>query len=443
MSESVDELLVHYDTQLRGLLPEQAAFGAVVEQDGPFVRTHYGTHGTVEHRALSSSDLDGSIIRQRDAFAARDEPVEWKIHADDAAIGLADRLRLAGFTRGWERAVLAAPIGQLRPVSPMPSGAVLVDRLDRRGLEKVGRLVAGTGPHRTPFTEFRENGGAWMPGMDVLAVKTDGEFCAAIWAECVTGTDFVAVGGLVDTRLAFVDHLCAWDWQRSGLPAWVRRPHARHLIVEADGPLRTALLDAGMQAITTVTSYHWAPPTHPAKTRPTAVLFDDPEHDMIWDRFETRFDFRPGMARAPAITEPADSVTWHLGALDALGPEGVDRLQSIIQNGLLACTPADEVLYWLDWQHQGYRFDPRRVGGPGQPRWPGFCYPDGDYYLYLNSEATVGTFGHPWEYSLCVFGSELLAKVEEPITQLLTKVLRRGGHNVNNVWSFGPDDPQP
>jgi hypothetical protein len=325
MSESADELLVRYDTQLRGRLPEHAAFGAVVEQDGPFIRTHYGTHGTVEHRALSSSDLDESIIRQRDAFAARDEPVEWKIHVDDAAIGLADRLRVAGFTRRWERTVLAAPIGQLRPVSPMPSGTVLVDRLDRRGLEQVAQLVAGTGPHRTPFTEFRENGGAWMPGMDVLAVKTEGEFCAAIWAECVQGTDFVAVGGLVDTRLVFVDHLCAWDWQRGGLPAWVRRPHARYLIAEADGPLRTALLNAGMQAITTITSYHWAPPTRPAETRPMTVLFDDPEHDMIWGRFETRFDFRPSMATAPAITEPADSVTWHLGALDTLGPEGVDR----------------------------------------------------------------------------------------------------------------------
>ena len=92
MPDNVSELLARYDTQLRARLPEHAPVGAVVEHDGPFIRTHYGTNGAVEHRALSCLDRGESITRRREAFAARDEPVEWKIHAEDAAAGVAGAL---------------------------------------------------------------------------------------------------------------------------------------------------------------------------------------------------------------------------------------------------------------------------------------------------------------------------------------------------------------
>lgn len=86
---------------------------------------------------------------------------------------------------------------------------------------------------------------------------------------------------------------------------------------------------------------------------------------------------------------------------------------------------------------------PRR-GAPGparQPRWPGIAYPDGDYYLYLTADLRLGTFGHPWEDSLCVFGDELLTEVEEDLTALLGTVMRRAGRNIGTTWSFGPGTP--
>jgi hypothetical protein len=93
---------------------------------------------------------------------------------------------------------------------------------------------------------------------------------------------------------------------------------------------------------------------------------------------------------------------------------------------LLTSARPDEQLYALDWQHIGYRFDPRRVDGRG-PRWPGGVFPDGDYALYLTSDLRFGTFGHPWEETLCVFGEPLLTAVETRLTTLLGAPVRRAG----------------
>jgi hypothetical protein len=37
--------------------------GAVIEQDGPLIRTHYSTHGTVDHGHLPTTDL-GTPLRR-------------------------------------------------------------------------------------------------------------------------------------------------------------------------------------------------------------------------------------------------------------------------------------------------------------------------------------------------------------------------------------------
>jgi len=51
----------------------------------------------------------------------------------------------------------------------------------------------------------------------------------------------------------------------------------------------------------------------------------------------------------------------------------------------------------------------------------------GDYFIFLAEDLRFGTFGHPWEHSLCVFGTELLEAVEEDVHELLQRILRRNG----------------
>lgn len=93
------EQLSAHDNQLRGHTPEGLpwAWGVIAEEDGPLVRVHYGTHGVVDHRDLHGvDDLPGLVRRQREAFAGRVEPVEWKVHAH---VHVPDGPSADGFTR--------------------------------------------------------------------------------------------------------------------------------------------------------------------------------------------------------------------------------------------------------------------------------------------------------------------------------------------------------
>ena len=69
-------------------------------------------------------------------------------------------------------------------------------------------------------------------------------------------------------------------------------------------------------------------------------------------------------------------------------------------------------LYVLDWQHPGYRCWPHRVDAPTTPNtMPVEVFPNGDYYIFLSSALQYGTFAHPWEASLCVWGDQLIDAV--------------------------------
>ncbi|MFC7246955.1 DUF2716 domain-containing protein [Catellatospora aurea] len=156
------------------------------------------------------------------------------------------------------------------------------------------------------------------------------------------------------------------------------------------------------------------------------------EQAAVWDRFYAQFDFRPSMHRYPAITEPTPSVTWSLSSLD--DDPGYTRLVEALHAGLTALV-GDGSILCLDWQHPSYRVWPSLVGPdnidpPGGPGWPLSPYPDGDYFVYLAEDFRFGTFGHPWEPSLCVFGGNLLDLVEAELHEALGQVIRRDGRQV-------------
>jgi hypothetical protein len=163
------------------------------------------------------------------------------------------------------------------------------------------------------------------------------------------------------------------------------------------------------------------------------------ESRQIWDRFGAAFDFRPSMLRFPAINEPAVSITWSLGALNA-DPRRIDRLVELVQDALAACTPPGDTLLVLEWPHTSYRlrpdlpptamFLPDALSRNLRPGWPRSPYPDGAYPLFTAEDFRYGSFGHPWEHSLCLFGAELLKTAADQVTGHLHQVLRRGGRPV-------------
>ncbi|MET9568208.1 DUF2716 domain-containing protein [Streptomyces virginiae] len=159
-------------------------------------------------------------------------------------------------------------------------------------------------------------------------------------------------------------------------------------MAEAAGELRTGLLAAGFAELGTVRTYSWDPPGHPATDRPVGLIGRRAE-DLLWDRLEHEFGFGPGTRNCPGFAAPAPCATWRLTSTLT------DELDLVVRPALRALTGPGERLAWLDWQHTGYTFDPRRIGSPGAPDRPGEVYPNGDYFLYLHPDLAFGTFATP------------------------------------------------
>lgn len=144
------------------------------------------------------------------------------------------------------------------------------------------------------------------------------------------------------------------------------------------------------------------------------------EYDSVWDRFYAQFEFRPDYHErtAPAIREPTPFETFDLS--QDFGDSQIDALNSIFANAFAAILEPQRLIYVLDWQHTSYKFDPRESAS-----WSLGIFPDGDYYIFLADDFSFGTFGHPWQLSLCVFGQPLLDMTSEQVRGILP-LLRSG-----------------
>ncbi len=53
-----------------------------------------------------------------------------------------------------------------------------------------------------------------------------------------------------------------------------------------------------------------------------------------------------------------------------------------------------------------------------------WVYPNGDYAICLSEDMNSGTFGHPWEQTICIFGKELIEITRTNLPLNFSKVLR-------------------
>ncbi len=135
----------------------------------------------------------------------------------------------------------------------------------------------------------------------------------------------------------------------------------------------------------------------------------------MWTRFTDLFGFdRSRGLAAPVINDPTPSVTFDLNGLEAGSrwAASVDAIQAEALRCFVTDLPGSDSMFVLDWQHPAYRFDAHAEALDTTPRDPvddyPTVYPDGDYYAFVTADMTNGTFGHPWEPTLCVFGDQLV-----------------------------------
>lgn len=150
-----------------------------------------------------------------------------------------------------------------------------------------------------------------------------------------------------------------------------------------------------------------------------------------WSAFEAAFGFRPSVNSAewPAIREPIPSVTIDLSPIfDNEGPtfaSGASCVDAVALHAFVQLLGSDDRLLVLDWQHPCYLFSPHRQALDSEP-WEVTVFPNGDYYIFLAKDMTAGVFGHPWEQTLCIWGSDLIPLLADPLAIILP-VARRDG----------------
>lgn len=256
----VDVLLAAYDDQLRG---GSEAADVPTSTDGPLIRVEYPGRGFVSYRSLKGLDgaeLDVLIARQRDYFAAKGEPVEWKTRGHDLPADLTDRLVAAGFVPEERETVVIA------------ESARVVERLS--GRDSVDGVTIRRTTERSDFERIAamestvwSQDWSWLADdlvrrqatglTDVFIAEADGEVVSAAWAVYKKNTDFTGLWG--GSTLA--------EWRGKGIYkalVAVRAARAvelgyRYLQVDASDDSSPILQRLGFVPVTTTTPYVHTP----------------------------------------------------------------------------------------------------------------------------------------------------------------------------------------
>ncbi|GAA4965938.1 DUF2716 domain-containing protein [Actinoplanes utahensis] len=139
-------------------------------------------------------------------------------------------------------------------------------------------------------------------------------------------------------------------------------------------------------------------------------------YEDFWGPFDARFEFgarhqKPGSR----ILEPIPSVTFDLSPLFTDSPvtfaAGQAAVNAVALFAMTQAFPAGERLLALDWQHVSHWYWPHRRAVAEDEIPPIDVFPNGDFYVFLTEDMTEGTFGHPWERTLCVFGPRLMPRL--------------------------------
>ena len=146
------------------------------------------------------------------------------------------------------------------------------------------------------------------------------------------------------------------------------------------------------------------------------------DYVQAWAPFNERFDFKPDFYERtePAINLPERSLVIDLAPVYAHEGPRFAAGGHAINAAALRCfvwLAGDQEMTALDWQHTPYRYSPAKHAVAESDQWLIPVFPDGDYYIHLAPGLTWGSFGHPWQRSLTLWGDEL---VESLGAELLT-----------------------
>ncbi|PPK92350.1 hypothetical protein CLV92_11596 [Kineococcus xinjiangensis] len=261
------ELLAAYDALYRPAEVETFPPGTRFEVDDPVLRVFSGHRGylcTPPDLRRDGAEADEFIARQRDAFAARGEAVEWKLRGHDRPADLPERLQRAGFRPEAQETVMVGLVEELAalPVE-LPEGVGVRQVRDPADMERIAAMETAV---------WGEDWG-WLARELTAHCAVEPSRVSVFVAETLGGDEpeVVSAAWLVEMPATGFAGLCGG----STLPAWRRRGLYRSLVavrarlaatrgvrwlqVDASDESRPLLEGFGMVALTTTTPYVWSP----------------------------------------------------------------------------------------------------------------------------------------------------------------------------------------
>ncbi len=143
-------------------------------------------------------------------------------------------------------------------------------------------------------------------------------------------------------------------------------------------------------------------------------IWNELPYDEAWADFEVRFGFQPDYHERtrPAIDLPPDSLVIDLRPIYGYPGPRFAAGEASINASALRCFVwllNDLSLTALDWQHPSYEYSPASHVLSLLSHMPVPVFPNGDYYIHASEGLRWGTFGHPWQQTLTIWGHELIA----------------------------------
>ncbi len=259
-----DDLLRAYDEQMRGISHSGRA-GLIIERDGPLLRVAGQFRGFVtgpRDLGVQGPELDALIERQRDYFAARGEPVEWKTRGHDLPVDLPDRLRAVGFLPQDRETIVVGIAARMAADPVLPDGVTLHRVTGEADFRAIGAMESQVWGQDWSFLadDLTERSAVAPDDLAVFAVcdNATGQVVSAAWIVFYPGTDFAGLWGGSTVQ--------AWRSRgiyRALIAARARLAAAhgtRYLQVDASDDSAPILRRLGFRAITTTTPYVWTPP---------------------------------------------------------------------------------------------------------------------------------------------------------------------------------------
>jgi hypothetical protein len=151
-------------------------------------------------------------------------------------------------------------------------------------------------------------------------------------------------------------------------------------------------------------------------------LISEADYKNVWDWLYAQLRFIPSTRSIdwPSIRTDKRYLKFKIDFLWGTGYSPLihsNFVQKAIEAFIDITIPGEEI-YALDWRHECYYYDPRKLSVHGMlddgSSIPKISFiPDGDYYIFVTKDFENIWFGHPWEKTITVLGDKLIAALNQ------------------------------